>query len=85
VKLALKKNNIMSSVVFCSSAPGVIGVMRAKWVRWTGHVARMVAVKVAYEILVRRPEEKRPLRRPGRRWEADIRMGLRELIWECVD
>jgi hypothetical protein len=33
-----------------------------------GHVARMVETKNAYRLLVKRPERKRPLRRPRRRW-----------------
>jgi hypothetical protein len=39
----------------------------------------------AYNILVRKPERKRPLGRPGRRWEDNIRIDLRELGWEDVD
>jgi hypothetical protein len=39
----------------------------------------------AYRRLVRRPEEKRPLGRPRRRWEDNIRMDLREIGWEGVD
>jgi hypothetical protein len=39
----------------------------------------------AYKILVRKPEGKRPLRRPMHRWEDNIRMGLREIEWEGVD
>jgi hypothetical protein len=32
-----------------------------------------------YRVLVGRPEEKRPLRRPKRRWEDNIKMDLREI------
>jgi hypothetical protein len=39
----------------------------------------------AYEILIGKPEEKRPLERPRRRWEGNIRMDLRETGWERVD
>jgi hypothetical protein len=35
--------------------------------------------------LVGKPEEKRPLGRPRRRWEDNIRMDLREIRWESVD
>jgi len=35
--------------------------------------------------LVGKPERKRPLRRPRRRWEDNIRMDLREIVWEFVD
>jgi hypothetical protein len=39
----------------------------------------------AHNILVGEPEEKRPLGRPRRRWEDNIRMDLREIEWEGVD
>jgi hypothetical protein len=39
----------------------------------------------AYSILVVRPEGKIPRRRPRRRWEDDIRMDLREIVWKGVD
>jgi hypothetical protein len=35
-----------------------------------------------HKILVRKPEGKRPLRRPGLRWEDNIRMDLKEIGWE---
>jgi hypothetical protein len=39
----------------------------------------------AYEILVRKPEGKRPLRRPSRRWEDNIQIDLREIGWGGMD
>jgi len=39
----------------------------------------------AYNMLVGTPEGKRPRRRPRRRWEDDIRMDLREIVWKGVD
>jgi hypothetical protein len=47
--------------------------------RWTGHVARMGEGRGVYGVLVWRPEAKRPLRRPTRRWEDNIKMGLSEI------
>jgi hypothetical protein len=44
-----------------------------------GHVARMEEMRNAYNIVVGRSEGKRPLRRPRRRWENNIRMDLREI------
>jgi hypothetical protein len=38
-----------------------------------------------YEVLVGKPEKKRPLGRPRHRWEDGIRMDLREIGWGCVD
>jgi hypothetical protein len=42
-------------------------------------------MKIACKILVENPEGKRPLGRPRRRWEDNIRMDLREIAWEVVD
>jgi hypothetical protein len=53
--------------------------------RWAGHVARMGEVRKVYKVLVGKPEEKRPLGRPRRRWEDGIRMDLREIILRGVD
>ncbi|KAJ4431596.1 hypothetical protein ANN_20195 [Periplaneta americana] len=47
--------------------------------RWAGHVARMGESRNAYRVLVGRPEGKRPLGRPRRRWEDNIKMDLREV------
>jgi hypothetical protein len=40
--------------------------------RWLGHVARMGTIRNAYEILIGKPEGKRPLERPRHRWEDNI-------------
>jgi hypothetical protein len=48
-------------------------------------VARMGEERKVYKVLVRKPEEKRPLRRPRRRWEDGIRMDLREICLGGVD
>jgi hypothetical protein len=48
--------------------------------RWAGHVARMGEERGAYRVLVRRPEGRRPLGRPRRRW-VDIKMDLQEVRW----
>jgi hypothetical protein len=42
-------------------------------------------VRNTYKVLVRNPEGKRPLGRPRRRWEDNIRMELGEIRWEGVD
>jgi hypothetical protein len=39
----------------------------------------------AYKILVRKPEGKRPLGRPRRRWEDNIKMDLKEIGWGGID
>jgi hypothetical protein len=48
---------------------------------WTGHVARMGERRDAYRILVGRPEGRKPLGRPSRRWEDNIKMDLKDVGW----
>jgi hypothetical protein len=47
--------------------------------RWAGHVARMGEGRGVYRVLVGKPEGRRPLGRPRRRWEDNIRMDLQEV------
>ena len=47
--------------------------------RWAGHVARMGNKKIAYSVLLGRPEGKRPLGRPRCRLEDDIEMDVQEV------
>jgi hypothetical protein len=48
--------------------------------RWAGHVARMGDERKLYKVLVGKPEGKRLLGRPRRRWENGVRMDLREIV-----
>jgi hypothetical protein len=61
------------------SSPNIVRVIKSRRIRWAGHVARMGKGRGVYRILVGRPEGKRPLGRPRRRWEDKIKMGLREI------
>jgi hypothetical protein len=63
------------------SSPNIIRVIKSRRMRWPGHVARMGEGRCAYKILVRRPEGGRPLGRPRRRWEDNIKMDLQEVGW----
>jgi hypothetical protein len=47
-----------------------------------GHVARIGEKRNAYRILVGKPEGKRPLGRPRRRWVDTIKIDLREIEWK---
>ena len=58
------------------SSPNIVWVIKSIRMRWTGHVACMGEDRVVYRVLVRKPEGKRPLRRPKRRWVYNIRMDL---------
>ena len=46
---------------------------------WTGHVARIGERRSVYRVLVGKPEGKRPLGRPRRRWEDNIKMDLQDV------
>jgi hypothetical protein len=60
-------------------------MIKSKRMRWAGHVARMGEMRNAYRILVGKPEGKRPLERPRRRWVDNIKMNLREIGWHGMD
>jgi hypothetical protein len=64
------------------SSPNIIRVIKSRRLRWAGHVARMGEARGTYRILVGRPEGRRPLGRPRRRWEDNIKMDIREVGWE---
>jgi hypothetical protein len=50
---------------------------RMRRMRWEGHVARMGGKRKVYKVLVGKPEGKRPLGRPKRRWVDELKMDLR--------
>jgi hypothetical protein len=52
---------------------------------WEEHIARTRKMRNAYNTLVIKPERKRLLGRPRRRWDDDITTDLREVLWEVVD
>ena len=60
-------------------SPDVVKIMKSRRLRWAGHVARMGEKRRLYSILVGRPDGRRPLGRPRRRWEDNIRRDLREV------
>jgi len=57
-----------NEVIDLYSSPNVVQVIKSRKIRLAGAVARMGERKGAYRVLVGKPEEKRPLRRPRRRW-----------------
>jgi hypothetical protein len=63
------------------SSANIIRVIKSRRMRWAGHVARMGEKRGAYRTLVGRPEGRRPLGRPRRRWEDNIKMDFREVGW----
>jgi hypothetical protein len=63
------------------SSPNIIRVIKSRRLRWAGHVARMGERRGSSSVLVGIPERRRPLGRPRRRWEDNIKMDLREVRW----
>jgi len=47
--------------------------------RWTVHLARMGERRGVYRVLVEKPEDKKPLERPRRRWEDNIKIDFQEV------
>ena len=63
-------------------------IVRAiKWrrIRWAGHIARLGESRGAYRSLVEKPQGKRQLLRPRRRWEDNIKMDLQEVGCDGMD
>jgi len=58
------------------SLPNIVRVVKSRRMRWAGHVARMGEERGVQRVLVGKPEGKRPLGRPRRRWEDNIKMDL---------
>ena len=54
-------------------------VIKSRRMRWAGHVARMGEERGVYRVLLGKPEGRRPLGRPRRRWVDNIRMDLQEV------
>jgi hypothetical protein len=60
-------------------------MIKSRRIRWAGHVARMGTKGNAYRLLVGKPEGKRRLGRPKKRWVGNIKMDLGEIGWGGVD
>jgi hypothetical protein len=61
------------------SLPSIFLVVILRRMRWAGHVARMAEDRVVHRVLVRKHEGNRPLGRPRRRWEDNIKMDLQKV------
>ena len=68
-------------------SPNIVRVIKSRRMRWAGHVARMGEERGVYRVLVGKPEGRRPLGRPRRRWADNIRMDLQEVgcvYWDWI-
>ena len=67
------------------SSPNIVREIKSRRMRWAGHVVRMGEEKGVYRVLVGKPEGRRPLGRPRRRWVDNIGMYLQELRCGYMD
>jgi hypothetical protein len=67
------------------SSPNIVRVIKSGIMRWAGHVARMGEERGVYRVLLKKPEGRRPVGRPKRRWVDNIRMNLQEVGCGYVD
>jgi len=58
------------------SLPNIVRVVKSRRMRWAGHVAPMGEDRVVHRVLVGKPEGKRLLGRPKRRWQDNIKIDL---------
>jgi hypothetical protein len=58
------------------SSPNITRVIKSRRLRWAWHVARIREMRVAYRVSVGKREGRKPLGRPRRRWEDNIKMDL---------
>jgi hypothetical protein len=75
-----KQRNEELNDLYCS--PNIIRVIKSRRMRWAGHVEHM---RGGERLLVWKPEGKRPLGRPRRRWKDNIKMGLEEMGCGSMD
>ena len=78
-----KLHNEELNDLYCS--PDIVWVIKWRRTRWAEHVACMGERRGVFRFLVGKPEGKRPLGRPRRRWEDNIKMDLQEVECEVVD
>jgi hypothetical protein len=99
-KTELKKQSTQDNIWTCPESctvgglhnlylsPDIIRQIKSRRMRWAGHVARMAEGRNVYRVSLGKPEGKRPLGRPRRRWENGIKMDLREIgwgVWSGID
>ena len=78
-----KLHNEKLKDLYCS--PNILRVIKSRRMRWAGHVARMGEGRVVYRVLVGKPEGKRPLGRPRRRWVDNIGTDLQVVGCRYMD
>jgi hypothetical protein len=77
----LQMLNLHYTDTFSITVCCIVRVVKSRRMGWAGHMARMGEDRGVYRVLVGKPEGKRPLVRPRRRWEDNIKMDLQEVGW----
>jgi hypothetical protein len=67
------------------SSPSIVRAIKARRMKWTGHVTCMGLVRGAFNIFVGKPEGRRPQGRPRQRWEDNTKMDLGAIGFGDVD
>jgi hypothetical protein len=73
-----KLHNEELNDLYCS--PNTIRVIKSRRLRWAGHVAHTGDRRGVYRVLVGKPERKRPLLKPRRRWEDNFKIDLQKVV-----
>ena len=63
------------------SSPNITRVIKSRKMRWAVRVASMSWRRYEYRVLVGKPEGKKPLGKPRRKWEGNIKMDHQEVRW----
>ena len=83
--MGLKQLHIEKELSDLYYLPNIVQVVKSRRKRWAGHVVRMGERRVVHRVLVGKPEGKRPLGRPRRKWKDSIKMDLQEVGGVCGD
>jgi hypothetical protein len=65
------------------SSQNVTKKIKSRIMRWAGHVIRMGEERRMFKVLMGKPKLTKPLGRPRRRWEDEMRTDLRQIGWGC--
>ena len=85
IRSQMNPNYAFMSSFFTMNYLSSVRVVKSKKMRWAGHVARMGQGRGVYRVLVGKPEGKRQMGRPRRRWDDNIKMDLQEVGGGCGD
>jgi hypothetical protein len=80
--MGVQKRVELGNVYSCTN---IIRTIKSRRMRWAGHVARMGVKRNACGILMGKPDGKRPLGWPRRRWVDNIKKNIREIGWDGMD